>query len=199
MSREVSEVNGFEKRARTKRQAILDASKDAFISRGISDVTIEEIAESAGVSKVTIFKYFGDKTSLAREVLLPFVEEWIAYYEKLARRDAPFSKKMEKIIRHKASMRDMVGSSLWHEVILKDKAMQTIATDMLETRQYQLYMQLIRSGKESGDIDANIPDEAILMYISGFLSLWGTENFSQASEKAYLGLMKLFFKGLVGR
>lgn len=192
-------MNGFEKRAGIKRQAILDASKDAFITRGVSDVTVEEIAEIAGVSKVTIFKYFGDKTSLAREVLLPFVEEWIAYYEELTRLDIPFLEKMEKIIQHKASMRDAVGHSLWHEVILKDKAMQKIIIDMLGTRQNQIYMRLIRSGKESGDIDVSVPDKAILMYINGFLSLYGTEDFLQEDDKVYSGLMKMFFKGLVGR
>ncbi len=192
-------MNGFEKRAHAKRQAILDAAKDVFIQRGISDVTVEEIAGIARVSKVTIFKYFGDKKNLAREVLLPFVDEWIGFYEELAASDISFLEKIEKIIRHKDIMREAVGNSLWREIVLKDKAMHRIIMDLLVTRQYQIYIQLIRSGKENGDIDVNMPDKAILMYIRAFLSLYDTEDFSEENDEVHSGLMKMFFKGLVNK
>jgi|SRR5690625_1903468 len=192
-------MNGFEKRTSIKRQAILDAATDLFITKGISDVTVEEIAQIAGVSKVTIFKYFGDKESLARNILLPFVEEWITYYDELIKSDIPFLEKVKKITMHKASMYKAVGHSLWHEIILKDKAMQRIIIDMLEVRQTEIYTALIRSGKESGDIDESIPDEAILMYVGSFLSLYGTKDFVQTEDHVHAGLLKLFFKGLVGR
>ncbi|MFD1412859.1 TetR/AcrR family transcriptional regulator [Oceanobacillus jeddahense] len=192
-------MNGFEKRTYIKRKAILETAKDLFIAKGVSEVPVEEIAQIAGVSKVTIFKYFGDKENLAREVLLPFVEEWIGYYDELMKLDILFLEKMQKITTHKSSMRQSIGHSLWNDVILNDKVMQKIIIDMLEAKQNDIYIQLIRSGKESGDIDGSIPDEAILMYINSFLSLYGTKEFVQAEEPVHSGLLKLFFKGLVGR
>lgn len=47
-----------------KHDAILLAAREAFFSRGFNAATIEDIAQRAGVSKVTIYKQFGDKESL---------------------------------------------------------------------------------------------------------------------------------------
>lgn len=47
-----------------KRDMILAAARKLFFSRGIEATTIEDIAASAGVSKVTIYGHFGDKLTL---------------------------------------------------------------------------------------------------------------------------------------
>lgn len=47
-----------------KSAAIINAAGDVFFERGYADTTIEAIAESAGVSKVTIYARFGDKAGL---------------------------------------------------------------------------------------------------------------------------------------
>ena len=57
--------NAMEKRS-AKLQAILDAAKSLFWKHGIRRVTIEEICEVAGVSKMTYYKYFSNKTAIAK-------------------------------------------------------------------------------------------------------------------------------------
>ncbi|WP_299323175.1 TetR/AcrR family transcriptional regulator [Parasphingopyxis sp.] len=47
-----------------KTEAILDAAREAFFGQGYAAASIERIAEQAGVSKVTIYKRFGDKAGL---------------------------------------------------------------------------------------------------------------------------------------
>ncbi len=47
-----------------KTEAIIDAARDAFFGEGYAASSIERIAEKAGVSKVTIYKRFGDKAGL---------------------------------------------------------------------------------------------------------------------------------------
>jgi TetR/AcrR family transcriptional repressor of mexJK operon len=47
-----------------KRAAIVEAAADAFFRDGYEAVSIEAIAEAAGVSKVTIYSHFGDKRNL---------------------------------------------------------------------------------------------------------------------------------------
>jgi len=63
------------KKAET-RQRIADLATPMFIERGFDNVTITEIAEAAGVSKVTVFNYFPRKEDIffdrfpqARELL----------------------------------------------------------------------------------------------------------------------------------
>ncbi len=52
-----------------KYAAIVDAARRAFFSRGFGAATIEEIAQAAGVSKVTVYSRFGDKETLFEEVI----------------------------------------------------------------------------------------------------------------------------------
>lgn len=49
---------------RGKDALILTAARDSFVDRGFAGSTIEEIALQAGVSKVTVYKRFGDKEAL---------------------------------------------------------------------------------------------------------------------------------------
>lgn len=51
------------KKAET-RQRIADVATRMFVERGFDDVTISEIAEAAGVSKVTVFNYFPRKEDI---------------------------------------------------------------------------------------------------------------------------------------
>ena len=52
-----------------KMEAIFEASKQEFFANGFAGASIEAIAASAGVSKVTIYNHFSDKKTLFREML----------------------------------------------------------------------------------------------------------------------------------
>ncbi len=47
-----------------KRQAVLAAAEEAFLGAGYDAVTMDDIAEAAGVSKQTLYSYFGTKDQL---------------------------------------------------------------------------------------------------------------------------------------
>lgn len=52
-----------------KYEAIVAAAREAFFARGFHAATIEDIAQAAGVSKVTVYSRFGDKETLFEEVI----------------------------------------------------------------------------------------------------------------------------------
>ncbi len=54
--------------AELTRQAILDASLELFTGSGYAATTIDEIAESAGVSVPTVYKAFGTKRAIVEEL-----------------------------------------------------------------------------------------------------------------------------------
>ena len=53
-----------ERKKRATRQLIADIATGLFIQRGFDEVTVAEIAEAAGVSKMTVFNYFPRKEDL---------------------------------------------------------------------------------------------------------------------------------------
>ena len=56
-------------RAAGRRQAIVDAALDEFISRGFTATRLEDVAKRAGVAKGTIYLHFKDKESMFEELI----------------------------------------------------------------------------------------------------------------------------------
>lgn len=56
-------------KAQTKRRAILDAAKRAFVRDGVGAVSIDSIAMEAGVSRQTVYNQLGDKEQLLFAVI----------------------------------------------------------------------------------------------------------------------------------
>jgi len=60
-------------RSETARKGILGATAKLLLSQGLASVSMDEVAEHAGVSKATIYRWWPTKESLALEALL---DEW---------------------------------------------------------------------------------------------------------------------------
>jgi AcrR family transcriptional regulator len=56
-------------RSEKAHQAILDAAAELLLARGLSDVSMEAVAERAGVSKATIYRWWPTKETLALDAL----------------------------------------------------------------------------------------------------------------------------------
>ncbi len=57
--------------AARNRAAILAAATSLFGREGVPAVSVQDIAQAAGVSKAAIFRHFGDRSGLIREILEP--------------------------------------------------------------------------------------------------------------------------------
>ncbi|MEU6860750.1 helix-turn-helix domain-containing protein [Glycomyces sp. NPDC046736] len=55
--------------AARNRAAILDAAAELFAEHGVESVSMDQVAEAAGVGKGTLFRRFGDKAGLAVALL----------------------------------------------------------------------------------------------------------------------------------
>ena len=62
-------------RSEKARKAILDAAAELLLARGLSAVSMDAVAERAGVSKATIYRWWPTKESLALDALYT---EWAA-------------------------------------------------------------------------------------------------------------------------
>src|SRR5262245_10463436 len=70
---EVFVVGAAETRAARKQRAILDAATALFLRQGYPGTSTGQVAELAGVSKQTLYRYFPDKNQLLRAVVLDAV------------------------------------------------------------------------------------------------------------------------------
>lgn len=62
------DISGRRARADQRRAAALDAARHLFLARGYVATTVEALAAAAGVSAATIYKSYGGKAGMAREL-----------------------------------------------------------------------------------------------------------------------------------
>ena len=53
-----------------KRQAILEAAKELFLTNGYASTSMDAVATAAGVSKLTVYSHFNDKENLFTEAII---------------------------------------------------------------------------------------------------------------------------------
>lgn len=63
------------------RDRILDAAESLFFHEGITTTGVDRVAARAGVAIVTLYKHFGSKDNLLREVLSRRLLAWTRYWD----------------------------------------------------------------------------------------------------------------------
>jgi AcrR family transcriptional regulator len=86
------------KRKEKSRNAMLTAARKLFWKYGIRKVTVEEICQEAGVSKMTFYRFFENKIELAGLMLTEIYENALADYNKIMQSDLPFSEKIRQTV-----------------------------------------------------------------------------------------------------
>jgi AcrR family transcriptional regulator len=77
-----------------KYEDIVSAAKELFWKHGFRRITVEEICRKAGVSKMTFYKYFSNKTELGIEFIKRMFDENMKIFRDLMQSDIPFEEKM---------------------------------------------------------------------------------------------------------
>lgn len=89
------------------RDAVSDAAIELFAAKGFDETTVDEIAEAAGVSRRSFFRYFASKDDLLAQSTLNYGAALTAAIETAPRDSAPLELLREAVLsmtRHAASL-----------------------------------------------------------------------------------------------
>lgn len=77
----------------TNRQKLLDKALTLFATRGYDAVGVQEIVEAAGVTKPSLYHYFGSKHGLLEALLAEYLDKLYSQVEQAAeyRNDLPYT------------------------------------------------------------------------------------------------------------
>lgn len=85
-----------------KQRDIVTAARELFWKHGFRRVTIQEICDRAGVSKMTFYKYWSNKIELAKTVFDREVQQGVERFNRVMEADIPADEKIREIVRIKA-------------------------------------------------------------------------------------------------
>jgi len=76
------------------RETILQAAQQLFTRQGLHDVTMDEIADEAGVSRATVFNHFGSKALIIDAIASQILSNYLSILTKIQDEEKPASEQL---------------------------------------------------------------------------------------------------------
>lgn len=158
-------------RARKKRacrQQILRAARKLFVARGYERTTVDEIAETADVSKATFFNYFSAKSTLLVELAAEVEERFQRLIDYERKRDCSTQERLVGFFAVSAQLilqtEDFTRSLLLEASsgFLRPAEQPERLSKMLRSLE-----ELLREGVAHGDVRTDYPIDLIVQMVAG--------------------------------
>ncbi len=185
-----------------KFQQITETAHDLFMRHGIKRITIEEICRTAGVSKMTFYKYFNNKNDIAISVLDSMFTKGEKRYQDIMARDVPYSEKVKGIIKMKLEASEDASNEmlqdLWHNPVPE------VADYMKKRTQATLekFLDDMTLAQKNGEIRQNINPHFILYIIGQLQEMTADEKMTDmyaSSQDLVSEIINFFFYGILTR
>lgn len=150
-----------------KQQQILVTAETLFKRHGIKRVTIEEICQRAGVSKMTFYKYFDNKMGLVKHIWNNWIEEGFKKLDEINAMDIPFPEKIERMFQWKRAFTSKISVEFIEDFLHIEGGMEKIR---------QRFFQFIIESQKKGDIRPEVRPEFIMAVLDKLYELVRDEN-----------------------
>jgi AcrR family transcriptional regulator len=134
-----------------KHRRIIETATDLFMKFGVRRVTVEEICRTAGVSKMTFYKYYSNKKALLKSIWTGWLDEGYRKLYEIDAMDIPFREKLQRIIEYKMNIIERMSPAFMDDLIHAEPEMKAFIDD-LRRKNISLFMEYIRGAQERGDM-----------------------------------------------
>jgi AcrR family transcriptional regulator len=186
-------MDGYQRRTEEKKRQIFDAARELFGKHGFKKVTVDEVADRAGVSKVTIYTYFNSKVGLIRALVDETFRERKSAIEELIHSDRPFLEKLNALTVQKADASASYSREFLRQIV-EHPAWRNQPAEELDA----FVAELMEQGKREGYVSERASLRALRLYVDIFRA--GTEGMAEMlsalSPDEQKQIIAMFFHGL---
>lgn len=139
-----------------KREQILQTAERLFFRFGARRVSIGEICQTAGVSRMTFYKYFPNKVELVKTIRDEWMEEGFKKFDEINALKLPFPEKINLMTKWKVELVSRINAEFIREIISNDDAVKLFK---------HRYLGNIKKAQNSGEIRSDIDPEFLWMVL----------------------------------
>ena len=180
---------------------ILNKTYELFTKFGFHKVTMQEIADSMGMSKKTLYKFFEGKEQIIREIIENKKCDIDNYLEKLwANENLDFVEKISSMMNFIRTQLPNMRGPLFEDL---KKNLPEIWTEINESRKKYIrekYSRLIREGIKKGSVRKDLDEEVVmLVYINAIHNILVPEILSElplTAEQVFDTIVSTLFMGI---
>jgi AcrR family transcriptional regulator len=195
-------MDGFERRKEQKKESIRRAALELFQTYGFKKVSVNDIAERAGVSQVTIYNHFGSKEALTRDVLKWYTWHLFEKYKGIIDSELPFLDKLESIVFDKSQVVSQFQGELTQTVMQNDPELQAFVEDLYVNHVTPSVKAFFEEGRQQGYIDPKLSADTIMFYFEiirrGFYAIPNLSEQTERNPGLLKELIQLITYGLNG-
>jgi len=159
-----------------KRRNIALSSRELLLEHGIGELTISQIARTAGVGKGTIYEYFENKEDIVFEIIRTFISEHEKRLDEISRSDLSAREKLfhffyllfenEMAQKHLNIYKEFLAISLMQET----EEMLSFSEACRE-RFITILKNILKAGVASGELNAQMAASAssLMLFATGLV------------------------------
>ena len=115
---------------------------------------------------MTYYKYFSNKSALARHIIEEIAEEGIKNYKIIIESDISYDQKVKKMIQAKMTNSNDISQELFLDLYkYRDKEIYG-TIEAIKNRIFNIYLDDFRIAQKTGDIRSDIKPEFILFFLN---------------------------------
>jgi len=185
-----------------KFEAIVSAARSLFWKHGIRRVTIEEICREAGVSKMTCYKYFSNKTAIAKYLIEDMFESGVKAYKEVYNSDIPYEEKVKKMVDLKMSNAYEMSQELLDDIYKYQDEELSETIENIKKKMIGIYLNDIREAQKMREIRNDVKPEFMLYFLNNLTEMLTDQRvvgIYSNPEQMIVEVMNFFFYGIMPR
>ena len=185
-----------------KYREIVNQGKILFWKHGIKKVTVEEICEKAGTSRVTFYKYFQNKEQLAYSILKSIIDGSFREYRDIMESDENFQVKVRQTIKFKMKYSSQMSHELLNDIMGGDfPDILKLITDARE-KSFRMVQDDYSKAQKDGNIRKDVKIEFVLYFLNKMQEMISDPELEKVypdTGELISELIRFFFYGLLPR
>jgi AcrR family transcriptional regulator len=182
-----------------KQESILRSGHDLFWKHGFRRVSVEEICRQAGVSKMTFYRYYSDKTVLAKAVYERVNNESMQTFREIMASDMAPSEKMKSMILMKSEAVKNISQEFLKDFYSdSDNGLKEFIQQKTVASSNEI-VQIFKLAQANGQFRSDFKPEFLLFISQKFVEIINDsylKSLYESPQEMVMELVKIFTYGI---
>ncbi|WP_310602687.1 TetR/AcrR family transcriptional regulator [Anaerosporobacter sp.] len=192
-------MNKYEMTTQKKKMSIIQSAMLLFREKGVTAITMKEIASHANVSQASIYNYFGSKEAVVAECFNLVMADTFQKANEILGKEMDFHTKLELGLSLCVDDFNQLLSKYFSQEALEDQALMKLLIENINQGKKEIYRKYIELGKEEGVIDVNIPTSIYLGFMEAINTMGSNADIREELNENIDYVHHLFLYGVIGK
>ena len=192
-------MNKYDLTTEKKKTAIIQSAMSLFKEKGVTAVSMKEIASYANVSQASIYNYFGSKEAVVAECFSLVMSDTFQKADEILNKEMDYLDKLELALSLCNDSLNLSLSKHFTKEALQDQFLNKLLTENVNRGKREIYRKYIELGKNEGIIDEKIPTNIYLGFMDAINTFGSNFEYGKELDKSIEHFHHLFLYGLIGK